>query len=161
MKLLGLPWALVTALLFANTAHGAGDQQRNLAHINAIGLKQALAMATSAWKGSIVYVSIGDGAVDPSEAILRGLADGVHVFKPSSKCPRQRVEGRTFCRPKKGEVEVFVGVVRFVDDALAEAGLGYGFGAVGGVVCSHRFRRVDNVWSLVPPQEFAGLCKVS
>jgi len=161
MSLLGLPWALATGLLLVSATQGGEEEQRDLARINALALKQALAMAAGAWKGSIVYVTISDGAVDPSAIALRELAGGIHVFKPSSKCPRQRFGGRTYCRPKKGEVEVFVGMVRFVDDALAEASLGYGFGAVGGLVCSHRFRRVDGEWNLVPPTEFAGLCKVS
>src|SRR5262245_6184281 len=127
MSPLGLPCVLAAGLLLASATHGAEEDQTTLARINAVALKKALAMATSTWKGSIVYVTIGYGAVDPPAAVLRDLADGIHVFKPSSKCPRQRSGGREYCKLGKGEVEVFVGPVRFVDDALAEASVGYGF----------------------------------
>ena len=158
---LGLSAALAIGLLFVGAALASDEDPASVAHINLVAVKKAVTMVADARNVSVLYVSVGGSEGDPTPALLRGLADGIHVFKPASRCPRKRFMKRTYCTPKKGEIHVFVGAVQFLGDDLAETSLGYGLGAVGGVFCSHRFRRVDDVWDLVPPEEFAGLCKVS
>lgn len=154
--------AIATSLLLPAVAL-ASDEGRatSVAQINLVAIKRAVAMAIDSRNVSVLYVSVGGSESDPTPTLLRSLADDLHVFRPVSRCPHKRSASRTFCTPKKGEVHVFVGGVQFLGDDLAETTLGYGFGAIGGTFCSHRFRRAGEAWNLVPPKEFAGLCKVS
>jgi hypothetical protein len=156
-------WCL-GGVLVGLTDGAAQDRTADVARIQVIGLRKALQMAATVWKGSVVYVSVGDDRADPSQRLLEELADGVHTFKPASSCPRDdRFRGiaREFCRAEPGAVEVFIVGVSFLSDGLAEANVGHGFSATSGMSCWHRFKRTSDGWSLVSQEEFVGVCRVS
>jgi hypothetical protein len=155
----------VLSLGIALVAGGLGiaaEHTGELSQLRVVGLKKAVQMAAKGWSGSVVYVSVDGRGETASDALLKELADGTHVFKRGSECPRRQMPRLgDFCQPEAGAVEVFIGEVSFLADDLAEANLGYGFGPTSGVSCKHRFKRTGGTWSLVPPEEFLGRCAVS
>ena len=155
-----LALVLVVAATAANVSAEATGTQADAQAVQLLVMKMALGKAERSRKVQVVYVSLGKQGNDPPTEVLAALADGTHLFKPASACPRESrgILGE-FCRPEDGAVELFAGEVSFVKDDLADVSAGYSFDLLKAAGCPYRLRRAGDAWSLVA--DYVGACWVS
>ena len=130
--------------------------KREVAAIHAAALRETLRTeAVRSEAVSKVFLSVDEGQ-DPYPELLALLPDLAGVVRPRSECIKRKTVVGELCQVATGEVQIWLGPVARVGADLAELTVG-----VHTLSCRRRVRRERDVWRVLGPMEFAGLCRVA